>query len=193
MTPEEIRKYVVLTASALDGLRADSQQFLDLIAPGEEPAQARAMATMSSCGLTVAGIWREAGLRDSRLAPPYKIGTGISRLVSIAKEFDAWIPFRTDLLPMPGDMVLIGDNKQGGAEHVYTVIDLVEGTQYLFNTIDGGQVESKLQCIKAKKHRWTGNKDKGFAASDPGSSTVGGRVIVGICDVTRLPFTDNPY
>jgi hypothetical protein len=104
----------------------------------------------------------------------------------------AWNPFKPGEFPEPGDMVLIGDNTQtGGFEHVYTVTAIIEDG--FFETIDGGQVDNGLQCVKAKRHKWTGNRDKGFASTDPGSSTGGGRIIVGHVDVSMLPFSDNPY
>jgi hypothetical protein len=194
MTPEEIRKAVVDAATACVGLRADDQKYLDFVAPGETPERQAGMSKMSGCALTVAGIWRAAGLSDPKLDAPYKDGQAVSRLISIAKANKAWCQFAADEYPEPGDMVLIGDNTTtGGFEHVYTVTAPVEGETSFFDTVDGGQVDANLQCIKAKRHKWLGKRDKGFSNTDPGSNTSGGRIIIGHVDVTLMPFSDNPY
>lgn len=192
MTPEEIRQYITGSARRCAGLRADFQDYLNFIAPGETPVRQAEMAKMSGCALTIAGIWRDAGLKDARLDPPYKNGQAISRLYAIALVNKAWKPYIKNLFPQPGDMVLIGNNTQeGGVEHVYTIVNIIEDG--FFDTVDGGQVDNKLQCIKAKRHKWTGNRDRSLASSDPGSNISGGRLIIGWVDVTALPITDNPY
>ena len=192
MTPDEIREAVCCAARTCVGLRADSQDYLDFTAPGESADTQAEMAKMSGCGLTVAGIWRAAGLHDPKLDSPYKIGQGIARLYAIALAHGAWRPFKKGSYPQPGDMVLIGDNTPaGGYEHVYTIAGVIEDG--FFDTIDGGQVDNGLQCIKAKRHKWAGNRDRGLASTDPGSNTSGGRIIVGWANVEVMPFSDNPY
>lgn len=192
MTPEEIRNAVCDAAAGCVGLRSDAQSYRDFIAPDETPARQATMAKMSGCALTVAGIWRRAGLHDQRLESPYKDGQAVSRLSAIAHSSKAWHPFKENEYPQPGDMVLIGDNTpSGGYEHVYTIIKQV--SDGLFDTVDGGQLDIGLQCIKAKRHKWTGRRDRGLASNDPGSNVAGGRIIIGWIDVTLLPFTDNPY
>lgn len=159
--------------------------FLDLIAPGESEAKAKSMAQMSCCGLVVAGIWRAAGVIDSHIEPPYIIGSAISRLTVLAHHVDAWINFTVGAYPNPGDMVLVGDNGAGGVEHVFTIVssDGAGG----FESVDGGQRDSaQYQTILKKKRIWSGQKDKAYMGSDPGSA-LAGRKIYGWVDCEKLP------
>jgi hypothetical protein len=125
---------------------------------------------MSGCALTVAGIWRNAGVKHPILDNPYVIGTAVSRLITIAKESDAWVPYSSGVFPKAGDAVLIGDNAEGGYEHMYTITKVNDLGDY--STVDGGQ-----PGVLAKTHTWNGRKD-------------GSRVVQGFIDITKLPYKE---
>jgi hypothetical protein len=195
MTSDDIRDRVVAYAQSIVGVSANPespdsrQQYLDLIAPGESEAQQRTLADMSGCGLVVAGIWRELGVTARELDAPYRPGSGISRLVAIARRAGAWIPFSTDERPSPGDAVLVGDGP-GETEHVYTVISVgdVDGAIQV-ESVDGGQRDAAHQeTICAKQRVWRGRRDIVFAGSDPGAASAAGRTITGWIDVSKLPL-----
>lgn len=195
MDSEEIRKRAVEIARSMAGLSANPRKaegrlrYVALIAPGEAEGKAKEMATMSGCGLLVAGIWRELGVKAAQLEPPYKVGTAVSRLIQVARAAKAWVPYKKDARPAPGDMVLVGDNGAGGVEHVYTVVSVTEGAQGLeIESIDGGQRDQeRCQLVLLKQRVWKGNRDCVRSGSDPGAQLAGGRVIQGWIDVSRLP------
>jgi hypothetical protein len=181
------RQAFVDAAVAVVGLGANPRHvenrtlYVRLIASGEPTAKTRDMIRMSGCALTVAGIWRTAGVVHTKLEPPYIIGTAVSRLISVARQADAWIPYNEELRPSPGDVVLVGDNKLGGSEHVFTVVES-EGSN--LESVDGGQLDLEgYQVIKRKKRLWKGQVD----ASYSGNMLSKGRKIIGWIDCTRLP------
>ncbi len=177
------RALVVQCAESVIGLCANPanpisrEKYIELIAPGETPAAQAEMAAMSGCGLTVAGIWRKAGLHDRSLDAPYKIGTAISRLMVIAHEHGAWVHYRSDAAPSPGDMVLLE-----GPEHVFTVTQIhASGEGYSLTSVDGGERDSEhFELIRHMSRRWSGGHD------DNGLSR---RRIIGWIDVSKFPFS----
>ncbi|MDI3291233.1 hypothetical protein [Polyangium sp. 15x6] len=196
MEAESIRNKIVEFAHTCPGLGANptnvevKRRYIELIAPGEPSSKQEEMAKMSGCALLVGGIWRAVGVDAPSLLPPYKIGTAISRLVSIARAVKAWIPFKEQEYPAPGDMVLVGDNAKGGVEHVYTVVgvELSDGNVTI-RSVDGGQRDAKgHQAVLLKQRVWRGRQDCVVNASDPGAQKSGGRIIQGWVDVSRLPF-----
>ncbi len=192
-----IRDRIVEEANAVEGLTADPQygdpeKYLDLVGPGETKEIRQAMLGMSGCALTVAGIWRRVGIKHAKLAPPYKNGSAVSRLISIAREVGAWVPFKNGLVPTPADMVLVGDNTQaGGVEHVYTIVAILDET---IHSVDGGQRTRRLdaktgkgfQAIYGKTRVWKKDRDIVFAGTDPGAAVAGGRKIYGWVDAAKL-------
>ncbi len=168
--------------------------YLELIAPGETPHMRAEMATMSGCGLVVAGLWRAAGIEHRKLEAPYRIGTGVSRLISIAHEMKAWVPYEPGQLPQSADMVLVGDNGAGGIEHVFTVVHAIDENGIRLRSVDGGQRIGKHQVIRAKTRTWKGGKDYAKAANDPGGSNSAGRKIYGWINIEKLvPLVSDPY
>ena len=105
MTPQDIRARAVSVARSVVSLGANPsdpesrQKYIELIAPGEQPAMQAEMATMSGCALVVAGIWRQLGVTSNDLDPPYRIGSAISRLIRIADKVGAWVPYAEGRLP----------------------------------------------------------------------------------------------
>lgn len=187
------RQVFVDAAKAIVGLGASPknpdtrQAYLDLIAPGEtDKNKINSMATMSGCGLVVAGIWRAAGVQDPHLTSPYIIGTAVSRLSVLAHSCGAWTNWSADDFPDLGDAVLVGDNGAGGVEHIYTVTySSYEGTA--LSSVDGGQRDPNgFQTILAKNRLWKGQKDIAYLGTDPGSN-INGRKIIGWIDCTKLP------
>ena len=196
MDAESIRNKIVDFALTCAGLGADpakpdnKKRYIELIAPGEIPHTQDEMAKMSGCALLIGGIWRHVGVNASALQPPYKVGTAISRLVTIARSANAWIPFKAGEYPGPGDMVLVGDNGKGGVEHVYTVVGIeMSDEKVAIRSIDGGQRDAKShQLVLLKERVWRGRQDIVVNASDPGGQKAGGRVIQGWVDVSKLPI-----
>jgi hypothetical protein len=193
-TPDEIRASAVLLAKCYVGLNADPSdpesrlRYLDLIAPGESDGKQSAMADESGCGLVVAGIWRALGVGSQLLNPPYKIGTGLSRLLQIGQAARAWVNYGPGKVPSPGDAVIVGDNGKGGVQHIYTVTSISTDDGVLIGSIDGGQRDSdRFQTILEKQRVWKAGRDIVVQGNDPGASHAGGRVIVGWIDVTQLP------
>lgn len=185
-----LRERIVAGAIAAVGLGAhDPEPFEELIGAGElEPTQ-NALTTASTCGLVVAGLWQRAGIRHPRLAPPYRIGSAISRLLEIAHEHGAWVAAKPGLLPRPGDMVglaLFGPNA-GHMGHVYTVVSGPTQREAVtaidLASVDGGQVDERgRQVVRRKGRIWT---TAGGTILDgaPGSIT---RSVDGWIDVDRL-------
>ncbi|AUX31911.1 MULTISPECIES: hypothetical protein [Sorangium] len=186
------RVRAVEIARSLAGLSADPKnpkarrEYLDLIAPGEEPQKAADMARMSGCGLVVAGLWRRLGLEHPLLCAPYKVGTAISRLVEIGIRREAWKPYRKGKLPLPGDAVLVGSSIKGEVEHFYLVVQVEEGDRTVIDSIDGGQRVDGHQAILSKKRVWASGRDLVIAGKDPGAELVGGRTIIGWVDLQSL-------
>src|SRR4051812_16402304 len=122
--PDDIRKSAVDFAQMYVGYDADPadpqgrMNYLDVIAPGEDDKKQGAMADESGCGLVVAGIWRALGVQSALLDAPYRTGSGLSRLLQIARGAGAWIPYAAGKYPKAGDAVIVGDNGSGGVQHV---------------------------------------------------------------------------
>jgi hypothetical protein len=193
MCPENIRQKFVAAARSVVDLEADPKNpdarraFLDLIAPGEMPVRQRELATKSTCGLVVTGIWRLAGVVHPILDKPYVTGSAISRLTKIAGG--AWISYKPGRLPRPGDTVRVGDNTTtNGAEHVYIVTEVSNSQDVIIKSIDGGQVTKKtfFQCVRAKQRTWRRSRDLCFEGTDPGSNLAGGRIICGWFDAEKM-------
>lgn len=175
-----------------DGGAADpggDRRYLELIAPGEAPEVQREMAAMSSAGLVVAAIWRELGVESRRLDPPYTLGTSIRRLVEIAGEAGAWVPFEEGRYPLPGDAVVLGADSDR-AEHVYTVTLISESERVTLETVESGERGAHRRAlIVAKKREWKDNIDVVHEAGRPDAAGQE-RVIAGFIDITRLPLSE---
>lgn len=212
MTPVEKRLAVCMAAENAVGLAAvgpTREAYLDLIAKGETRARREEMAKMSGCALVVAGLWRVAGVRSPHLEAPYKTGSAISRLVSLARASEAMVAVSDVKMLRPGDMVLMGKNQPprprsddrellvawekacaqvlttwGGGEHVFTVlsVDLQGGT---VTSVDGGQLlpgGGPFAVRKVTRH---------FALRERDQLWFGGRRMVGLVVVDRLPFQND--
>ncbi|WP_437623912.1 hypothetical protein [Sorangium sp. So ce1151] len=189
----DTRARIVAAAPTVVGLDADPadpdrrRAYIELIAPGESTRASAELANVSGCGLVVAGLWRAAGVKDARLNAPYRPGTAISRLVSIAHTVGAWVSFAAGRFPEPGDMVLVGDNSTGGIEHVFTVTAITVDAQgsAQIESVDGGQRDGKrFETILARSRSWQGSSD----------TVVGdaSRLIIGWINTSLLPAKSPP-
>jgi hypothetical protein len=185
----------VAMALAYQGVSVSTHraEYIGLVGPGESPSMQRYMCDprTSGCALVVRGIWRAAGVQHPILALPYKIGMAVADVVSIARAHDAW-HWGAERRPEPGDVVLVGGGQDGGgAEHVYTVVDVAGDS---ITSIDGGQRDGRgQQCILEKYRRWETDEhgvtwDRVQAGTDPGAGSR--RRVRGTCDVSKLPVED---
>lgn len=174
------------------GVGTDKDKYYDLIAAGENAGTQQAMGTMSGCALSIRGFWRLFGLDDKRITGPYKPGMAVIWLQQIAQERKAWFHAAPDTLPGAGDMVLVGGDKgkDGGVEHVFTVLEM-STDPIVIQSIDGGQVDGAgKQIIKKKQRTWRlqngGFWDVVFQGTDPGSAAAGGRRVQGWACVSKI-------
>jgi len=178
VTPADRRVAVVQAALAVVGMGAhDPEAYLDLVGPGESAEVRRAMLTLSGCALVAAGVLRRAGLEAPELAPPYRIGSAVSRLVAVAKRCGAW---RTQGLPQLGDVVLVRE-----PEHVFVVVEAPsrEGAASAsLVAVDGGQIWEAQQIVMQREHTW--RLSSTWRDVRPGLW----RQVVGWIDVGALPI-----
>jgi hypothetical protein len=135
----------VVGLGATDVPPGNRQAFIDLIAPLENPQAAAYMVDkMSTCALTVRGLWRCYGVRHDILYKPYVVGRAVADVVSVARTHSAW--FTNGAVIEPGDVVLIGGDSSG-PEHVLVCVS-VDNEDNLIS-VDGGQVTKEgKQVIK---------------------------------------------
>lgn len=161
-----VRGNVTTYATSIAGLSAPSNyaSYVSVIAPGETITTQQSMATTSSCGLAVAGIWRACGYYGPTLNAPYVVGSALSRLMDIGQAAGGYMPYTQGMLPNPGDMVFLGTE-----EHVYTVISVVDqgNGNAVIQSVDGGQPSDAsssvpgagCDAILACQHTWSGGQD----------------------------------
>lgn len=178
--PSSFGERAAAIAKSVIGLGATSnvQRFADFLGgPGEAQATSMAMATApqsSTCGLVLGAIWRAAGVKDKRLAPPYIIATAISRLVAMLQEVGGW---RTDVAsyePQPGDGMFLDVDKPSA--HVNMIVGVEKtATGWILQTVDGGVVDMHgKQMIAGRVHTLTRH---GFAMASMSSIGVAHNVI----------------
>jgi len=177
-----------------------------IVGPGESARMRQDMLRMSGCGLVGACVWRCSGVRDARLAPPYKIGSAISRLEALADDAGAKVRASLELRPGVGDLMLVGRAKPvrprdpaklpqwqrevalwrdqwGGEAHV-TIVAGVCKTSAI--TVNGGQRDATgQQCI-------TESEDLPFFEKH-GRLWFGFRRVSWWVDCCRLPFAAQWY
>ena len=176
-----IRDEMVALAKSVSGLGAAASkgraEFLELIAPGETPAVAADYATLSTCGLTVRGLWGRIGMKDARLAAPYAPGSVFTNLRAMATEAGGW---STDVATLGlGDAIMISE-----PDHVGTVVKLEPRSAGGVNitTVDGGSKDATgLQCIVSFER----------AIGADGSIVAGplagnGRKLLGVCSLPAV-------
>ncbi len=130
--------------------------YLALIAPGETPARAAEMGTMSGCALVARAVLRRFCAHPI-LDAPYRTGRAMSDLVQIAVDADA--ARRSRMFPFwsaidVGDIVIVGGGFDGGGPE-HTWIALAGGFG-----IDGGQKDPNgWQHILERSHYVSAGRD----------------------------------
>lgn len=166
------RNRIVDLALIVDQWTADPQSptradFLELVAPSVIEAHApsiltpaqlasrqTSLASVSTCGLVVRGLWRRAGVHAPSLCQPYRIGRAISDLMDIARGAQAWRTADTrDAMPSIGDVPLYE-----APEHVAVLIDVQRAAPDELRTIEicGGQRNARgYQLARSVARVWT--------------------------------------
>lgn len=142
-----IRDDMVALAKSVVGLSANPahgrDDFCALVGPGETPAVAADLATLSTCGLTVRGLWGRIGMKDARLSAPYAPGSVITNIRNMATEAGGW---STDVSTLDlGDVILISE-----PDHVGTIVKIDPRAAGGVNitTVDGGSKDAAgYQCV----------------------------------------------
>lgn len=141
MNRAEMRRH----ALAVEGLGAHHRrdEYLQLLGPDESPEMREAMAGMSSCALTVRGLWRRLCIVHPRLHAPYQNAQAVVDVLEIAREAGAWHPLArtSEWVPTPGDVVHVYP-----PEHVGILVEVTpcppfahELEAFLAERVDGGQ------------------------------------------------------
>jgi hypothetical protein len=185
-----VRGRIVAEAKSVVGMGAtkDAKAFGEYLGgASEDPNMQTAMATSpasSTCGLTVRAIWRNAGVSDPRLEPPYapRIGLVISDEIAIAKERGAWVDPKPGVWPEEGDMAGYALNQANG--HVDTIISATpRGDELDLVTVDGGAVDAfGRQEIAQRSRTW--RWEHGVLMDHPEGGYV--RPVTGWVDVGQL-------
>lgn len=197
----DIRSRIANIATSYNGVgvTSDKDKFVGLLASDNDQKLIKAgyfsSSGISTCGLTLRGIWRQAGLQDPSITGPYQIGSAISGPVGIAQKNGAFYTGKSvqngSYTPQQGDAVLVNKPSTDGQshQHIYTVTDVApDGT---ITSIDGGQTDAKGQQA-------IGQYTRTFKVNnDPDSESFGklqdnngfsSRDVVGVIDVSKLPF-----
>ncbi len=137
-------------AIGVECLTSRQPAYLDLIGPDEDEATRVGMLTMSSCALTVRGLWRRIGIVHSRLDAPYVNQMAVVDVLTIAKEAGAWHPLRTgeEWAPQRGDVIHVY-----APEHVATLVEVEVDPRggWLCESIDGGQGMHGANIARVKR------------------------------------------
>jgi hypothetical protein len=139
-----------------------------------------AMLTMSGCGLTVRALWRELGMNDPRLVPPYEPGVVMSSIQNMAHEANAWHAAGEGLPELQiGDVVYVSE-----PDHVGTIVDLSrpgDGSVHV-KTVDGGSQDAAGRQLVVSYDRTFGYDGSVTAGPMAGQ----GRAVVGTVDLDAM-------
>ncbi len=134
----------------------NKNRWVDLLAGPNEKDNAHYFASsgLSTCALVARGLLRKAGLRHPRLAENYKRGKAMEDLAVIAREYDAYHPGNTGVVPKPGWIIQVGPI--GGSGHVFTIISVTRKSgQIQITSVDGGQKDGAgQQATKTVQRFW---------------------------------------
>ena len=173
------RDYIASLANTYIGCGAakDKDKYLDLLANDKDSAAMKAdMLKMSSCALTVRGLWRKLGCTHKILLDPYKIGKAMSDVMTIGKDYKAWYTPKDQYQIGLGDAVIVGNP---GHEHVFTITELLGGLEFV--SVDGGQGPGGTSIGECKR-RWEMRSGKLTDINNSGSV----RPILGYVDISKL-------
>ncbi len=157
------------------GSNKDKEKYIDLLANDKDSAAMKAdMLKMSSCALTVRGIWRKLGCPSPILHSPYKIGKAMSDIIDIGKSYEAWYTPKSDYVIGLGDAVIVGTP---GKEHVYTITELLGNDEFI--SVDGGQGAGGTSIGQCNR-KWIKQKSQ---LMDQSFNT---RPILGYVNITKI-------
>lgn len=151
----------------------ERQRYFELVAPGEAPARATEIATMSGCALVCRGILR-AFIQHPILDAPYRTGRAMADLIGIAVEAGAL--HGPERVPEPGDLVVVGGGADGGGpEHVWIAltvdVEAYDETTATARGIDGGQRDGQgFQVIREREHLMGAGHDQAHDDGAPGGA-----------------------
>jgi hypothetical protein len=192
MQTSDVRDRVTSSARAMAAMDAGPgtyQRYLELIAPGESPEAQLEMAAMHSPGLLVAAIWRAVGVRSERLDPPYVLGTSVSRLVDLAGDVGAWVPFADGQIPGPGDVVILRAERRRAAEAYVVTAIAAEDDGVRVDSVEAAVPGDGHGAIVERQRTWKGRHDVVHEARH-GERSGHERVIEGWIDADRLPVAE---
>lgn len=185
-----IRGTFAAIASAFAGLGAAGAEsrrlaYADAVAFGEAPAFRSWIAPdhyvghdphqgwdRSSCGLTVRGTWRCAGVVDASLRAPYVPGRVMGDLMRIAQRAGAWTTARAGTLADAD----VGDALFYSPQHVETIVSRTEDP-LAFVVVAGGQGGGN-----------TGGTEVGRVTRRFVGLATGTHELFGLIRCVRLPF-----
>jgi hypothetical protein len=130
----------------------DVARYTELIIRPSDPATVPARAyylqnqALSTCGLTVLGCWRLAGLPDAEAQGPYypgRIGRAFADMEAVAARYGCWEPGPPRGLLLAGDVWIIVDDKGGDAHTGLCVADQDPADPAALKTVEGGQFDGK--------------------------------------------------
>lgn len=164
-----------------------------LLRPSEAATTAQrayylANKSLSTCALTVLGVWRLAGVADPVVTGPYypdRIGKAFNDIEGLAAKWCAW-ESAPDLAARPleiGDVWIITD-AAGGEAHTGMCVSgaVVIGGTWQVDTIEGGQFDG----------RWStgiGKFTRKLALDAPsGRWMMGPRRVFGVVRAAKVPL-----
>lgn len=180
------RKQVVETILRYDGACPThrKEEYVDLLTRGgqESKQMAKDMLRMSSCALTLRGLWWQLGIRHRRIESPYQIGMAVRDVREIAASFGAVMdgtqinkmpqnwdgdnPYVDPYWPKEGDtyFVLLATSQKG--VHVGTITNILRKEEDLlcFESVDGGQDNGGIKKVVrefARRGKWFTDKKSG--------------------------------
>ena len=152
----------------------------------EEVTEGRAHAKgYSSCGDLAHWMLARLGVRDPNLVNrndlggvfSWHVGENVSRLVYHSGA--AWTKSNPEVMPQPGDIVVVYDPSKTGMEHVL-VVESFEGDGRDCVSHDYGQVDPKNGYSAA------GMKKQRVIVEQPNGWRLGDRTMLGFIDISKL-------
>lgn len=170
MNAREYLKDLAIMAAGLSAAPLTRDAYLDLIAPcpSDRASETRCkeLCEMSSCALTVRGLWVRAGVQHPILLAPYRTGKAVADVVEVAREAGALRSLSSGYIIGPADILVLT-----GPEHVLTVT-LQRGDT--IESVDGGQRDGGgFEAILAKTRTLVGD-------------VLGGRQVIEIIDADAI-------
>lgn len=171
--PREFIADLALFAEGLSAAPDKIEDYLDLIAtcPADraDPRVCRALIAMSSCALTVRGIWARAGVQHPILLAPYRDQRAMSDLVEIATDAKAIRGLDYEICR--ADVLIIGEANN---LHALTVL---RRTGANIESSDGGQHAGVFESIEDRTR---------LELDTAGARFLGGRRIQYVIDASAI-------